>query len=61
MSKQQNKSKPNKNLNNLYTNNPTTQEVDSFITDPGTKTHRVASVETTLKMHDKFNDVFPGI
>ena len=35
------------------------RKIDYFIVGPGTEAERVASAETTLKMHE-FSDVFTG-
>ena len=45
----------------MYTNSKCTQEIEYFIAGLGMKTNRVASAETTLKMHDDFSDVFMEI
>ena len=45
---------------NPYTNNKTKQETDYFTTYPGREANRAVSEQTSLKMCDKFSDVFTG-
>ena len=37
------------------------EEIEYFIAGPETEADRVASSETTLKMHEEFSDVFTEI
>ena len=46
----QNKLKPNNSIKrNMHTNSKTKQEIDFFITGPGTEADRAMSAETMLK------------
>ena len=47
------------NKNDLYTNNKTEQEINNF-TSPRMEVYRVASVATTLRMHDEFRNICNG-
>ena len=47
--------------NNVHTNDKIKQEIDYFIAGPGKEADRMANAETTLKIHDKYSDVFTEI
>ena len=55
----QDKSEPSYSIIDIpCTKNRTRLEIDYLFAGPGTEADRVESVETKLKMHDKFSDVF---
>ena len=58
----QERSKTKNNINiNLHANNKTKQLTNFFISGPGIEADWVASVETTIMMHEEFIDVFTEI